>query len=34
VLSLGDAIRFGKAIADLGNDYFEDPVPGTELRLI
>lgn len=30
VLSLGDAIRFGKAIADLDNDYFEDPVLGLE----
>lgn len=30
VLSLGDAIRFGKAIAGLDNDYFEDPVLGIE----
>jgi glucarate dehydratase len=30
VLSLGDAIRFGKAIASLDNDYFEDPVLGLE----
>jgi glucarate dehydratase len=27
-LSLGDAIEFGKGIADLNNDYFEDPVWG------
>ena len=30
VLSIGDAIRFGKAIAGLDNDYFEDPVLGLE----
>ncbi|HEY7263256.1 MAG TPA: enolase C-terminal domain-like protein [Trebonia sp.] len=35
VLSIGDAIRFGKAIAGLDNDYFEDPVLGLEgLRLV
>jgi glucarate dehydratase len=27
-LSFGDAVRFGKAIADLPNDWFEDPVFG------
>lgn len=27
-LSFGDALRFGEAIADLRNDYFEDPVWG------
>ncbi|HEX6522542.1 MAG TPA: enolase C-terminal domain-like protein [Streptosporangiaceae bacterium] len=30
VLSLGDGIRFGQAIADLDNDYLEDPVFGLE----
>lgn len=30
VLNLGDAVRFGQAIADLDNDYFEDPVFGLE----
>jgi glucarate dehydratase len=30
VLSLGDAIRFGRAIAGLDNDYLEDPVLGLE----
>lgn len=30
VLGVGDAIRFGRAIADLDNDYFEDPVLGLE----
>jgi glucarate dehydratase len=30
VLNLGDAIRFGHAIAGLNNDYFEDPVLGLE----
>jgi glucarate dehydratase len=35
VLNIGDAIRFGKAIAGLDNDYFEDPVLGLEgLRLV
>ena len=27
-LSMGDAIEFGRAIEDLNNDYFEDPVFG------
>ena len=27
-LSVGDAIRFGRAIADLNNDYYEDPTWG------
>jgi glucarate dehydratase len=30
VLSLADGIRFGRAIADLDNDYLEDPVFGLE----
>ncbi|GAA2454827.1 enolase C-terminal domain-like protein [Actinomadura vinacea] len=30
VLSLDEATRFGNAIADLDNDYFEDPVFGLE----
>jgi glucarate dehydratase len=35
VLSLGDAVRFGRAIEDLANDYLEDPVFGLEgLRLV
>lgn len=29
-LSFPEAIAFGRAIADLGNDYFEDPVWGSE----
>jgi len=29
-LSLEEAIRFGKAIRDLNNDYFEDPTGGLE----
>ncbi|MEO8137016.1 MAG: enolase C-terminal domain-like protein [Betaproteobacteria bacterium] len=29
-LSLADAIRFGRNIADLNNDYFEDPVWGMQ----
>ena len=28
--SLADAIRFGRAIADLNNDYYEDPVWGMQ----
>src|SRR5690606_38389165 len=30
VLSVPDALRFGKAIQHLNNDYFEDPVWGLE----
>jgi glucarate dehydratase len=30
VLSMADGIRFGRAIADLDNDYLEDPVFGLE----
>jgi glucarate dehydratase len=29
-LSLGDAIEFGRGIADLNNDYYEDPVWGMQ----
>ena len=32
-LSLADAIRFGKGIEDLNNDYFEDPVFGMQQML-
>ena len=32
-LSLADAIRFGKSIEDLNNDYFEDPVFGMQQML-
>ncbi|WP_214318501.1 enolase C-terminal domain-like protein [Nonomuraea sediminis] len=35
VLSLGEGLRFGRAIEDLNNDYLEDPVFGLEgLRLV
>ncbi|MEU6711054.1 enolase C-terminal domain-like protein [Nonomuraea sp. NPDC046802] len=35
VLSVGEGLRFGRAIEDLNNDYLEDPVWGLEgLRLV